>query len=50
MLADVPELRLIHGKSGGRIRTSLHRRLREIPTVRGFRLDPANPGVTIVSL
>jgi dsDNA-specific endonuclease/ATPase MutS2 len=50
LLADVPELRLIHGKSGGRIRVALHRRLREIPTVRAFRLDPRNPGVTIVSL
>lgn len=50
LLADSPELRLIHGKSGGRIRASLHRRLREIPTVRAFRLDPGNPGVTIVSL
>jgi DNA mismatch repair protein MutS2 len=50
LLADLPELRLIHGKSGGRIRASLHRRLREIPTVRAFRLDPGNPGVTIVSL
>jgi len=50
LLADCPELRLIHGRSGGRIRASLHRRLREIPTVREFRVDPANPGVTIVSL
>ena len=50
LLADIPELRLIHGKSGGRIRASLHRRLREIRTVRAFRLDPGNPGVTIVSL
>ena len=50
LLAGSPELRLIHGKSGGRIRAALHRRLREIPTVLAFRLDPANPGVTIVSL
>ena len=50
LLADVSELRLIHGKSGGRIRAALHRRLREISTVRAFRLDPGNPGVTIVSL
>jgi DNA mismatch repair protein MutS2 len=50
LLADDPELRLIHGKSGGRIRAALHRRLREIPAVRAFRLDPGNPGVTIVSL
>ena len=50
LLADVSELRLIDGKSGGRIRAALHRRLRDIPTVRAFRLDPRNPGVTIVSL
>jgi len=50
LLSDLPELRLIHGRSGGRIRTALHRRLHEVPSVRGFRLDPRNDGVTIVSL
>jgi DNA mismatch repair protein MutS2 len=50
MLADLSELRLIHGRSGGRIRAALHQRLRHIPTVRGVRLDPRNAGVTIVSL
>ena len=50
LLADVPELRLVHGRSGGRIRAALHRRLREISSVRAFRLDPSNPGVTIVTL
>jgi DNA mismatch repair protein MutS2 len=49
LLADVGELRLIHGRSGGRIRAALYRRLQETPTVR-FRLDPRNEGVTIVSL
>jgi DNA mismatch repair protein MutS2 len=49
LLADVGELRLIHGRSGGRIRAALHRRLQETPTFR-FRLDPRNEGVTIVSL
>jgi dsDNA-specific endonuclease/ATPase MutS2 len=49
ILGDLPQLRLIHGRSGGRIRAALHRRLREIPTVRAFQLDPHNPGVTIVS-
>ena len=48
LLADLPQLRLIHGQSGGRIRAALHRRLRDIATVRNFRLDPHNPGVTIV--
>ena len=50
LLADLPELRLVHGRSGGRIRAALHRRLREISSVRAFRLDPRNPGVTIVTL
>jgi DNA mismatch repair protein MutS2 len=50
LLADLAELRLIHGRSGGRIRAALHRRLRETPSVRTFRLDPRNEGVTIVDL
>ena len=50
LIADCAELRLIHGRSGGRIRAALHRRLREMPSVRGFGLDPRNPGVTIVKL
>ena len=50
LLADLSEVRLIHGQSSGRIRVALHRRLREIATVRAFRLDPRNAGVTIVSL
>jgi dsDNA-specific endonuclease/ATPase MutS2 len=48
LLADRAELRLIHGRSGGRIRAALHQRLREIASVRGFHADPANDGVTIV--
>jgi DNA mismatch repair protein MutS2 len=48
LLSDVAELRLIHGRSGGRIRAALHRLLREIPSVRGFHLDPRNEGVTLV--
>jgi dsDNA-specific endonuclease/ATPase MutS2 len=48
LLSDRVELRLIHGRSGGRIRAALHRRLREISAVRAFHLDPRNPGITIV--
>jgi DNA mismatch repair protein MutS2 len=50
LLADLSEVRFIHGRSGGRIRAALHRRLRDTPSVRGFRLDPRNEGVTLVSL
>jgi DNA mismatch repair protein MutS2 len=49
-LTDRPAVRLIHGRSGGRIRAALHQHLRAIPAVRAFRLDPRNPGVTIVDL
>ena len=41
LLAGHTELRFIHGRSGGRLRGALHARLRVIPAVRGFRLDPA---------
>jgi DNA mismatch repair protein MutS2 len=41
---------VIHGRGSGRIRAALHRQLRGLPSVRAFRLDPANDGVTIVEL
>ena len=50
LIADVGELRFIHGRSGGRIRAALHRRLGEIPSVQKFGVDPQNEGVTIVTL
>jgi dsDNA-specific endonuclease/ATPase MutS2 len=43
-------VRLIHGRSGGRIRSAVHARLRAIPSVRAFRIDPRNEGVTVVTL
>jgi dsDNA-specific endonuclease/ATPase MutS2 len=50
MRDDVAELRIIHGRSGGRLRAALHRRLGAIPSVRAFGIDPRNEGVTIVRL
>ena len=50
MLADRAEVRLIHGKGSGRIRAALHRRLQQIASVRAFRIDPSNDGVTVVYL
>jgi len=49
LLTGLSEVRFVHGRSGGRIRGALHQRLRAISTVRSFRLDPHNPGVTIVA-
>ena len=50
LLASHAEVRIIHGRSGGRIRDAVHTRLRELPPVRSFRVDPRNPGVTIATL
>jgi dsDNA-specific endonuclease/ATPase MutS2 len=44
------QVRVIHGRSGSRIRAAVHQQLRALPPVRAFRLDPANEGVTIVEL
>jgi DNA mismatch repair protein MutS2 len=50
LLAGHSEVRVIHGRSGGAVKAAVHKRLRELPPVRAFRLDPLNPGVTIVAL
>jgi len=50
ILAGLTEVRVIHGRSGGRVRGAVHTRLEQIAVVRGFRVDPANAGVTIVVL
>ena len=43
------EVTIVHGRSGGRIKAAVHKRLRETSAVRAFRLDPHNPGVTLVA-
>ena len=48
--AEVEEVQIIHGRSGGRVKAAVHARLRAIGAIRGFRVNPANEGVTIVSL
>src|SRR6185503_7316281 len=50
LLGGSHEARIIHGRSGGRIKAALHAHLRGIPSIRGFALDPRNEGVTIVRL
>lgn len=42
------EVHVIHGRSGGRLKAAVHKRLRQLPSIRSFRIDPRNPGVTIV--
>jgi DNA mismatch repair protein MutS2 len=50
LLAGAGEARIIHGRSGGKLKAAVHARLRQLPSIRGFRMDPRNPGVTIVQL
>lgn len=50
LLAGLEEVRVVHGRSGGRLKAAVHARLRQVPAVRSFRVDPRNDGVTIVSL
>ena len=50
MVAGSAEVRIIHGRSGGRIKAALHKQLKALPSVRGFSIDPQNAGVTIVRL
>jgi DNA mismatch repair protein MutS2 len=49
MLAGHDELRIIHGRGAGRIKSAVHAHLKKIASVR-YRLDPRNPGATIVVL
>jgi DNA mismatch repair protein MutS2 len=50
LLAGNAEVRIIHGRSGGKLKAAVHAQLRAMPSIRGFEVDPRNPGVTIVRL
>ena len=49
LLAGAREVRMIHGRSGGRVKSAVYQYLRGVSAVTAFRLHPRNPGVTIVS-
>jgi DNA mismatch repair protein MutS2 len=50
LLAGAGEAQVIHGRSGGKLKAAVHARLRQLPSIRGFRVDPRNAGITIVQL
>ena len=50
LLASATEARIIHGRSGGRLKAAVHASLKRIPAVRSYSIDPRNPGVTIAKL
>ena len=49
LLAHATEVRIIHGRGGGRLKAAVHRRLKQMTSTR-FRVDPTNAGSTIVKL
>ena len=49
LLAGLAEVRVIHGRSGGRLKLAVHGRLKGISSVRAYRIDPHNAGVTIIT-
>lgn len=48
LLEGAAQVRVIHGRSGGRLKAAVHARLKQLPSVRGYAVDPRNAGVTIV--
>ena len=50
LMKGAAEVRIIHGRSGGKLKAALHRQLKGISSVRGFRVDPRNEGVTVIDL
>lgn len=40
---------IVHGRGGGKVKTAVHQYLRQLASIASFRLDPRNPGVTIVT-
>ena len=48
LLEGCAQARVIHGRSGGRVKAAVHQYLRGLSAVASFRLDPQNPGVTLV--
>lgn len=50
LLDGAADVRIIHGRSGGRLKAAVHRHLKAIAAVRAFRLEEGNAGVTVVFL
>jgi DNA mismatch repair protein MutS2 len=49
LLAGHASVQVIHGRGAGKLRDEVHRRLARIAAVRHVRVDPSNPGVSVVT-
>lgn len=47
LLSGASEARIIHGRSGGKLKASVHAQLKRIASIR-YVVDPHNEGVTVV--
>ncbi len=48
VLADINEMRIIHGIGSGAIKNALHKLLSSLSVVREFRVEEGNPAITRV--
>ena len=48
ILCNQNKLEIMHGIGSGKIKEALHGYLKELVVVKSFRLEPENPGVTVV--
>ncbi|HUE85826.1 MAG TPA: Smr/MutS family protein [Vicinamibacterales bacterium] len=49
LLENRAHVRVIHGRGGGRVKAAVHQYLHGVSAVASFRVDPQNPGVTVVT-
>src|SRR5687768_13788692 len=50
LVAGSAEARVVHGRSGGKIKSAVHVLLKGMPSIRNVGVDARNAGVTIVEL
>ena len=49
LVNGLAEVAIIHGRSGGRLKTAVHAYLKRLTGLASFRIDPHNAGATIVT-
>ncbi|NLF25409.1 MAG: hypothetical protein GX589_07095 [Deltaproteobacteria bacterium] len=48
ILCNQERLEILHGIGSGKIKEALHRYLEQLVVVKNFKLEPSNPGVTVI--
>ena len=50
IMAEHERIEIIHGLGTGKVKDTVHRLLSSLDVVKNYKIDPQNPGVTIVWL